>query len=1307
MINVKACAYADILEQLARRVEAGLARDVPALRKQVRILQGRCRQGQPVDRGIRRLESELSDSLQRVEQRRAGLPEPDFPASLPVVQRRDDIVDLIEKHPVVVLCGETGSGKTTQLPKLCLQLGRGSRGKIAHTQPRRLAARSLAARIAEELHCSLGSQVGFKVRFQDRVSDSSYVKVMTDGMLLAEIQSDPQLREYDTLIIDEAHERSLNIDFLLGYIHRLLASRSDLKVIITSATIDPHRFSKHFDNAPVIEVSGRTYPVEVRYRPLLGEDEDQQQRSREQAIIAAVDELAREGPGDIMVFLPGERAIRETAEQLRKHHPPHTEILPLYARLSATQQSRVFKPHTGRRIVLATNVAETSLTVPGIRYVVDTGLARISRYNYRTKVQRLPIEAISQASANQRAGRCGRVAAGICVRLYAEADFLARDAFTDAEIKRTNLAAVILQMTSLGLGDVNDFPFVDAPDPRYVRDGYKLLQELGAVDAGRRLTALGRKIARLSIDPRLARMVLAAHDYQCLSEVLIIVSALEVADPRERPLDQSQAADEKHALFKDSRSDFLAYLNLWRAFDEQARHLSQNKLRQWCRTHFVSYMRMREWRDLHRQLLAQVHDMGLVSNAGAADYRSIHTALLSGLLANVAFQAEAGEYLGARNLKFALFPGSGLAKHKPKWLMAAELVETGRRYLRTAAAIEPTWLEPLAAHLVKRNYDEPHWEKKRAQVVAFERVTLYGLPLVARRKIDFGRIDPVLSRQLFIRHALVGGELQTHEAFAAHNHALLAQLEQLEAKSRRRDLLVDETELYAFFDQRLPDAVFDGAGFRRWWKSEGKRQPQLLHLERSNLMQHSAEAVTAQQFPDSLEVHGLRLEVSYHFTPGSEQDGLCVRVPLAALNQLQDEDFDWLVPGMLQEKCTLLIKSLPKPLRRHFVPAPDYARACLQAAAAAPGSLSAFLAERLQQISGVAVPADAWRRELLPPHLTAFYTIVDEHGTLLAQGRELADLKKRFGARAQQEFSGLSDVGCERRDIQDWDFGTLPDSVELEQGGVRLRGYPALHATEGRIDVHVFDQPGLAQQAHYEGLLALFRKRSGRLVREIKRAVPDFEKQALWFNAVAGTDVLLADIERAVLITAFMQDGCPVRDAAGFERRLENGRPRILEIAVAIGGHSARTLQAYHQLRRLLKKITSPQSLAAVRDVRQQLEALIYPGFISATPQPWLAHLPRYLQAAGQRLEQLSGNLTRDQQHAALLGVYWQHYQQAAARGPLSDELINFRWLIEELRVSLFAQSLGTSQKVSPQRLDRLWQSISRSLNGLSSATSG
>jgi len=1283
------------LERLQHSIDDCLSRNIPALQKQFRSLQRRCQQGQPAERALRRLTDDIERSIRCVAKRRAAAPSPHYPLALPVVEKRGHILDVIGRHQVSILCGETGSGKTTQLPKLCLQLGRGITGKIGHTQPRRIAARSVAARIAEELQSPLGAHVGYKVRFQDRVQDSSYIKVMTDGILLAEIQSDPELREYDSLIIDEAHERSLNIDFLLGYLHRLLPRRPDLKIIITSATIDPQRFSSHFNQAPVIEVSGRNWPVEVRYRPLSGEDEDQQERARGQAILDAVDELAAEGAGDMLVFLPGERAIRETSELLRKHHPPHTEILPLYARLSAAQQNRVFKPHKGRRIVLATNVAETSLTVPGIRYVVDTGLARLGRYSYRTKVQRLPIEAVSRASANQRAGRCGRVSSGICIRLYGEDDYLARLEFTEPEIQRTNLAAVILQMAALGLGDIEAFPFVDPPDFRFIRDGYKLLHELGAVDEQQSLTGLGRQVARLPLDPRLARMILAAGDRHCLSEVLIIVSALEVIDPRERPMDQSQAADEKHALFKDTKSDFLSYLNLWNAYREQSQHLSQNRLRKWCREHFLSFLRMREWSDVHRQLQVQITGMGMSCREAKADYRSIHCALLTGLLGNLAFQVDAGEYTGARNLKFTLFPGSGLVKNRPKWLVASELVETGRRYLRTAAYIDPAWVEPLAQHLVRRSYSDPHWEKRRAQVVAFERVTLYGLPLVQRRKVNYGPIDPLVSRELFIRHALVCCELQTRAAFAEHNQRLLTELDQLESKLRRRDVLVDEEQLFRFFDERLPASVVDGSHFQRWRKKAEAEQPELLYLDRDSIMRHGAEAVTEQQFPGRLEIRGLRLPLRYRFSPGETNDGLCVQVPLAALNQLRGNDFEWLVPGLLREKITLLIKSLPKQLRRHFVPAPDFADACIKDLQRHNTGLIAALTEQLQRLTGVSVPRDAWRPELLPEHLFASFELFDEHGRQMGAGRKLSELQARFGQCARDDFSRVSNAGFERENIQDWDFGDLPATVELQQGGVELCGYPALVVDGGGlIGLSLFDQQAQAVESHKEGLLALFRRKAGRLIKEIRRSVPELQKQSVWFSTVAGAEALQADLERAVLQAAFLPGDADVRDEETFRRRLEAGKQQLVELAASIGACSFEALQAYQELNRLLKGAVSPPQLAVISEVREQVQQLIYPGFISASPLTCLPHLGRYLRAAIRRLEKLSGNSQRDRKQSALVRRYWQAYEQAIAGDPANTGLGEFRWLIEELRVSLFAQELGTSVKVSPERLDRLWKEL-------------
>ncbi|TCK19194.1 ATP-dependent helicase HrpA [Thiogranum longum] len=1283
------------LDELQHELDDCLARDIPGLTKKIAGLHRRLQRCQPIDHGLLALNRAIEMSRQQVVQRHKTLPKPEYALSLPVVEQREAILEKLDRHQVVILCGETGSGKTTQLPKLCLELGRGTYGKIGHTQPRRIAARSLAARIAEELHCPLGEAAGYKVRFQDRVRDSSFIKIMTDGILLAEIQSDPELREYDTLIIDEAHERSLNVDFMLGYLRRLLPKRPDLKVIITSATIDPQRFSRHFGNAPVVEVSGRTFPVEMRYRPVTGEDEDQRDRSRGQAIIEAVDELAREGPGDILVFLPGERAIRETSELLRKHHPARTEILPLYARLSARQQGEVFRSHKGRRIVLATNVAETSLTVPGIRYVIDTGLARVSRYSYRTKVQRLPIEAVSQASANQRSGRCGRVQAGICIRLYSEEDFLSRAEFTAPEIHRTNLAAVILQMASLKLGDVDAFPFVDPPDTRLVRDGYKLLHELGAVDVQQQLTPSGRELCRLPLDPRLARIILAANEQNCLSEALVIAAVLEAADPRDRPLDKAQAADEKHALFRDDKSDFLSYLKLWRAWKAQSRHLSQNKLRKWCREHFISWLRMREWADIHRQLHEQVTSMGMRCNSGEADYQAIHRALISGLLGNIAFQVEPGEYQGARNLRFKLFPGSTLARKKPGWVVAAELVETGRRYLRTVAVIDPAWVEPLASPLLKHHYSDPHWEKKRARVTAFERVTLYGLPLVNRRKVDYGSIDPAIARSLFIRHALVEGLFNTNAAFAEHNRTLLAELGQLESKARRRDVLVDEEDLFNFFDERLPEDVYDGPRFNRWWKKVIATNPRCLHLDRETVMRKGAETVDEQEFPSQINVHGLQLGVRYHFSPGDEDDGVCIQVPLAMLNQLEPDEFDWLVPGLRQEKVTLLIKSLPKTLRRHFVPAPDFARAILQAVTPPKGDLLDALATQLKRMTQIDVPRSAWHMDLLPRHLFAWFELVDEQGKRIDAGRDLVALQQRYGEQAQSRFTSLTDSEFERSDILDWGFGRLPETVEITRAGITLQAWPALEKRDGSINLRLFDNPQAAAEAHEQGLLALFRQNAGRRLRDIHRSVPERQKQALWFAPLGPVEVLQADMEQAVLQAAFMSAGEPVRDETAYRQRLESGRARLLELAVEISRSSYEALQAFHQLSRGLKGSVSPQLLLAMSELRQQAGALVYPGFLSATPLSRLPRLAIYLRAAVARLERLPGNVERDRKHALQVQEYQSRFEQAQNKGGVDPEQLQvFRWLIEELRVSLFAQELGTVDKVSPQRLDKAWKAL-------------
>lgn len=1289
------------LETLEVGLESVMLSDQVLVRERLARLRQRLRQGKPIERGLLQLHAQLERSSTRRAQRAAHLPQADYPLDLPIVARRADILAALQAHQVLILCGETGSGKTTQLPKMCLELGRGVAGMIGHTQPRRIAARSLAARIAEELGSQLGEAVGFKVRFSDRVGDCTHIKVMTDGILLAETQSDPLLLAYDTLIIDEAHERSLNVDFLLGYLQRLLPKRPDLKLIITSATIDPERFANHFGQAPIIEVSGRTYPVEIRYRPLQAENEDEQDRDRGQALLQAVDELAQAGPGDMLVFLPGEREIREAAELLRKHHPPHTQILPLFGRLSSAQQAEVFKAHGGRRIVLATNVAETSLTVPGIRYVIDTGLARMSRYSYRTKVQRLPIESISQASANQRAGRCGRLGPGICIRLYSEQDYLSRPLYTDPEILRTNLAAVILQMLVLKLGPIEAFPFVEMPDARYVRDGFKLLHELGAVDAQQRLTEIGRQLARLAVDVRIGCMLLSAREHHCLQEVLIIAAALSIPDPRERPFDRQQAADEKHKQFIDQQSDFLSYLKLWEFYHQQARHLSQAKLRKLCQTHYLSYVRMREWRDIHQQLQSQLLEMGVRINQQPSEYESIHSALLSGLLGNIAFKSDAHEYSGARGVNLHIFPGSALFKKPPKWLMAAELVETGRRYARTVARIEPEWVERLAGHLVKRSYSDPHWEKRRGQVVVNERVTLYGLVLVPARKVDFGRIDPEQARQVFIRQALITGELNSKAAFLGHNRRMIEAVLELEAKARRRDVLVDEALLYNFFDSRLPATVCSAARFERWYKQASEGERQALLLSRDDLMQHQANAVTADDFPAYLEVNGLRLALTYLFEPGHSDDGVTVQIPMAALNQLDPWLFEWLVPGLLEEKMTALIKSLPKSLRRHFVPAPDFAHAALQGlgnlnAAMLQGPLLEALGTQLERMTGIAVPPDGWRLELLPAHLQMNFRLLDAQGKPLSSGRDLQRLKQTAGAQAAATFQRLPTADYERADLNDWDIDALPEYIELQQGGLTIRGYPALVVEQDKVHLRVLDSQVKAARAHRAGVLALFTRRAAKTVRYLDKNLPGLQQMCLHFAASGNCDRLKADLLQRALEMAFYPDNEVPRDRAAFEASVARAEPILVSVAGTLCQDVAAALREYHALQKRIKGSVTPAWLPALTDIRDQLAHLIYADFVVQTPVSRLKHLARYLKAIHKRLDRLQQNPSRDRPLALQIEPHWKRYKAslAAAHGSdaLSESLLEYRWLIEEFRVSVFAQELGTAEKVSAQRLQAIAQ---------------
>ncbi|MEJ2060507.1 MAG: ATP-dependent RNA helicase HrpA [Gammaproteobacteria bacterium] len=1290
------------LATLRLLLDACLSADRPRLAKRLEGLERRVRRGQPIDRGLPGLETAVSESQGRCEARQAALPVPKYPPELPVSAEKDRILSAIAEHQVVVICGETGSGKTTQLPKICLELGRGAAGMIGHTQPRRIAARAVASRVAEELETEIGHGVGFKVRFSDHVGPDSYLKLMTDGILLAEIQGDPLLSQYDTLIIDEAHERSLNIDFLLGYLKQLLPQRPDLKLIITSATIDPERFARHFGDAPVIEVSGRTYPVEVRYRPLVDPDSDEADRSRLEGIVAACDELAREGPGDILVFLAGEREIREAAEALRKHHPAGTEILPLYARLSAAEQNRVFRPHGGRRIVLATNVAETSLTVPGIHYVVDPGQARVSRYSWRAKVQRLPVEPVSQASANQRAGRCGRVAEGVCIRLYSQEDFESRPAFTDPEILRTNLASVILQMAALGLGDVERFPFIEAPDSRQVKDGYLLLEELHAVDARQKLSLLGRQLARLPIDPRLGRMLLGGRDEGALAEVLVIVAALAVQDPRERPLEHQQAADEKHARFRDEHSDFLALLNLWRYFHEQRRHLSNNQLRKLCQREFLSWMRMREWVETHRQLHGLLREMGFAENQVAAEYAPIHRALLTGLLGQVGNRSEEKakpqSYLGARNRRFYIFPGSGLQKRAPKWLMAAELTETTRLYARTVARIEPEWLESLGAHLLKHHIHEPHWEQKPARVVAYDRQTLYGLVVNPRKRVDYARTHPREARELFIRHALVYGDYRSDAPFLHHNRDLIEDIESLEAKARRRDILVDEETLFAFYDRQLPPAINNGAAFEKWRRGYEHEHPKALFLTREALMQHAALEVTGERFPDSLTFPGgLRLPLHYQLEPGSEADGVTLVVPAPVLNQVDAQRCAWLVPGLLEEKVTTLIRGLPKALRRSFVPAPDFARACVSALPFAEGDLLERLTHQLQRMTGVEVPREQWDEAALPEHLRMRFEVVDGQGKPLAADRDLEALRARLEGRVAETFEALPTSSLERDEVTAWDFGDLPETVEIESRGLKLAGYPTLTVEGERLALRIVDSAEKAQTALRSGLIRLLRLELREQVKYLHKNLPDIQQSCLQFASIGRCEALKDDIVDAALARAFLAEPLP-RTQSDFEARLEAGRSRLVAEANEIAEQVSRSLTAFGRVRKALKGNIPMAWLEAVNDVRDQLEHLIYPGFVSATPPEALPHLQRYLTAVERRLEKLERDPGRDRRSRLEVEPLWTRCKQAleaaVAKGRISDGLQAYRWQIEELRVSLFAQELGTPGPVSVQRLEKRWAEI-------------
>ncbi|MEJ2455029.1 MAG: ATP-dependent RNA helicase HrpA [Candidatus Thiodiazotropha sp.] len=1290
-------------DDIARCMQA----DRPSLSRRLRGLRKRAGSNQPYSEGLLKLHRAIHDSQERLSQRCARLPDPAFPSELPITERLDEIKSLIETNQVVILCGETGSGKSTQLPKICLALERGVAGYIGHTQPRRIAARSLAARVASELRSETGDLVGYKVRFNDHVGPHSLVKLMTDGILLAEIQQDPQLNQYDTLIIDEAHERSLNIDFLLGYLKQLLPKRPDLKVIITSATIDPQRFSDHFGGAPVIEVSGRTYPVELRYRPPEEESAAERDDPLQQAIVDAVDELSGIDRGDILVFLSGEREIRETAETLRKHKLQLTEVLPLYARLSPAEQSRIFKPHGSRRIVLATNVAETSLTVPGIRYVIDTGFARISRYSHRSKVQRLPVERISQASADQRKGRCGRVAAGVCIRLYSEEDYASRADFTEPEIQRTNLASVILQMKLLGFGEIDRFPFIDPPDRRLIKDGYRVLEEIGAVDGAQRVTRIGQQLARLPVDPRIGRMLLAAAKSHCQREVMVIAAALSVQDPRDRPLDKQQQADQAHAQYRNERSDYLAYLNLWEVMETQRRHLSKHKFRQWCRSEFLSWTRVQEWHDIHTQLRAQLHDMGFKESEKEGGYEAIHRAVLSGLLSHIGLRSKERDYLGARNSRFHIYPGSGLFKRQPKWVMAAELVETSKLYARTVAEIEPRWIESAAGHLLKHSYSEPHWEKKRGQVAGYEKVTLFGLVLVSRRKINFSPIDPVIAREIFIRSALVDGDFHTRAPFWRHNQELIRDLRDREAKARRRDILVDEERIHAFYDARIPPGISTTPDFERWLRQEAKDHPKRLYLHENDLIREEAGGFQICDFPDALELNGIRLPLEYHFEPGHDSDGVTLVVPQDALNQITGPLLQRLVPGLLTERVIAMIRGLPKSLRRAFVPVPDYAAACLKEPLPGGRPLQQVLGERLKALTGVHIPESAWQEDSLPPHLRMRVRVIDSRGETLDVGREINRLKQAHATQGEAAHRQLRAPDLERHDIRRWDFGSLPPSVTIDQGGITLRGYPALVDEGDAVSIRLIDAEENALRLHRIGVRRLIMLNLAKEIRYLRKNLRHLEKMRLYYAKVPSpaaeeggqTAASMEDELVSLIVDRCFVEGRPeIRDQASFQQRLEACQGALMSTANEACDQLVIILERYHQVRTSLSAITQKNWLDSLRDMQDQLDSLVYRGFMAEVPEVHLREYPRYLDALSKRIEKLPHAAARDKQRMAeMAGIQkrWSDWREECRKeGRMDDRVEEIRWQLEELRVSLFAQELGTAFPVSVKRLEKRWKAL-------------
>lgn len=1251
--------------------------------------------------GLETLMNEMAKSQAQCEQRLHAVPNISYP-DLPVAQKKEDIKALIAANQVVIIAGETGSGKTTQIPKMCLELGRGVSGFIGHTQPRRLAARSVAARIAEELKSEIGQAVGFKVRFSDQVGDTSLVKLMTDGILLAEIQQDRYLNQYDTIIIDEAHERSLNIDFLLGYLKQLLPKRPDLKLIITSATIDPQRFSEHFNDAPIIEVSGRTYPVEIRYKdPLDYGGSDKEEGDTAQMMVDAVDELLREPSGDILIFLSGERDIKDAQEQLQRKQYRNTEIVPLYARLSASEQNKIFSSHSGRRIVLATNVAETSLTVPGIKYVVDTGVARISRYSQRSKIQRLPIEPISQASANQRAGRCGRVSNGICIRLYTEQDYLSRAEFTDPEIVRTHLSSVIIQMLALGLGEIHRFPFVQAPEDKNINDGIKLLEELLAVsrDSNRlRLTKIGRQMAPLPLDPRYSRMIIHAGQLDAVYELIVITSGLSVQDPRERPQDKQQQADQAHAEFADKQSDFISLLNVWEAFKAEQKTSSNSQLRKWCKQHFIHFQRMREWQDIVSQIKQSLVSINLRMNSKPADYQAIHTALAVGLLSQLGLKDNNRQYMGSRNSQFMIFPGSNVAKTQPKWIMAAELVETSRLFARQVAKIEVEWLESVSQHVAKQSYAEPHWSKKRGATMAYLSVTLFGLPIVNRRIVNYSQIDPQVSRALFIREGLVQGQTKLDYGFLRYNQQQVAEVELLEKKARRRDILIDEEQLCDFYDETIPPHINNEASFKKWWQNSHKEQPELLKFSYEDLLKRDPSDISKGDFPDVWQQGNLKLPLSYHFEPNQNIDGVALHIPLGLLNQIKDVAFDWLVPGMRLELVTHLIKTLPKRLRRNFVPAPDYAQAALRDMTmtqenGAPMNIVSALSVKLFKMSGVKLDQEDFDISNLPSHLRFNFVVFDDNDKQIASNKSLVALKQSLKTELKQTIDNVATPELEKDKVTQWDFGELPKQFSQKQAGYEVKAFPALVFDKQQVKVALIDNAADAETAHRRGLYELIKINVPSPVKFLQEKLPNKAKLSLYFNPFGQIKPLIDDIIIAGIDSLVNEHSNPneIRSPEQFKRICDVVRGEINDKALAIAKQVETGLSLANQISKHTKGKIGLNLINNVKHIQQHLNTLVYKGFVFDLGEARLVDWNRYLKGLLHRAEKLKVDPNRDRINQLEIDKAQAAYDALMTELKNKHQSVNeaneIHWMIEELRISIFAQQLGTKFPISLKRI--------------------